>query len=174
MKIQKTTRVISAAWGLGGVLLLVGFAIYRLVPFALGMFGVSVRWWQWVVLVVWSVYMLYSEGYKAFYVFFAPRVVARALYLAHDPHVSVRRRLLAPLFCMGYIGAPRRRVITAYSLALGIIVLIICIHFVPQPWRGIIDSGVVLGLVGGFVALVVWTVRVLTNPAANTTDPEVA
>ena len=174
MKMQKTIRTISAAWGLGGVLLLVGYAVCRLIPFAMGMTKFELSWWQWLVLIAWCVYMAYSEGYVAFYKLFAPRTVARAQYLARTTDVPLVRRIVAPLFCMGYFGAPKKRMITAYSLTAGIIILIILIHFVPQPWRGIIDSGVVLGLVCGLAALVVWTVRVLTNRTANTTDPEVA
>ena len=170
---QKTTRVISAVWGLGGVLLLVGYAVCRLIPFAMGMATFELPWWQWLVLIVWCAYMAYSEGYAAFYKLFAPRTIARAQYLAHNAEVPLVRRILAPLFCMAYFGAPKRRVITAYSLTAGIIVLIILIHFVPQPWRGIIDSGVVLGLVCGLVAVVVWTIRVLTNPRVSIADPEV-
>jgi hypothetical protein len=54
---------------------------------------------------------------------------------------------------MGYFHATKRRKITSISLTLGIIVLIVLVSFVSQPWRGIIDLGVVVGLAWGIVSL---------------------
>ena len=174
MNRQRYIRIISTAWGVGGVLLLVGYAIVRLLPFAAGMFTHTLSWWQWLIFAAWGFYMAYSEGYIAFYKLFCPRAVARAWYLGSLATVTPTRRILAPLFCMGYFGAPRRRMITAYALTAGIITLIIGIHFVPQPWRGIIDGGVILGLASGFIAQVAWIYRALRTPdALSPINPEV-
>jgi hypothetical protein len=164
-------RKIGAIWGVGGVILLLGFAMYRLVPFATELLKERLGVWQLIILVVWCAVMLYSEGYKAFGQQFAPRVVARAQYLTRQ--ARLRELVLAPLFCVGYFGAPKRRVITAYALATGIITLIVVVHFVPQPWRGIIDVGVVLGLAYGIVSLVTGAAHVLRNPSEYLIDPEI-
>jgi hypothetical protein len=49
---------------------------------------------------------------------------------------------------MGYFHAPKRRRVTSLSVTAGIIVLIILVRLLPQPWRGMVDAGVVVGLAG--------------------------
>jgi len=61
--------------------------------------------------------------------------------------------IFAPLFCMGYFHAPVKRQLITISVTIGIIMLVLQIRFLQQPWRGIIDAGVVLGLVWGLVTL---------------------
>ena len=61
--------------------------------------------------------------------------------------------LLAPLFCMGFIHATRTRKVIAFSLTLMIICFIILVRLLPQPWRGIVDAGVVVGLAIGILSL---------------------
>ncbi len=51
----------------------------------------------------------------------------------------------------------------SYSLTLGIIVLILLVRLLPQPWRGILDAGVIVGLVWGFVALLIFAVQGLRS-----------
>lgn len=106
---------------------------------------------HWLTLVFSVVYMAYAEGYKGFHLGFAPRVVVRARYLANNPrplHV-----LLAPLFCMGYIYATRRRQIVSFALTTMIICFILIARSMPQPWRGILDAGVVVGLSLGVLSI---------------------
>lgn len=146
-------RKFAAIWGVVGVMLLLLFAVYRLTPFVVELFYQQLTTIQVVTLVVWCVFMVYSEGYKAFGLEFAPRVVARAQYLSRQ--ASWRRVILAPLFCVGYFGASKKRIMISTALFLGIVVLIVIVHFIPQPWRGIVDSGVVLGLVCGILLLVI-------------------
>lgn len=143
---------IGAVWGLGGVLLLLGSAIYRLTPIALDAFSYDLLWYHWVTLVVFLFFMIYAEGYRGFQQRFSPRVAARARHLMGHPdtlHVA-----LAPFFCMAYFHAPRKRKVTSISLTGGIVVLILIVRLLPQPWRGIIDVGVVVGLIWGVVSLV--------------------
>ncbi len=104
--------------------------------------------------------MAYAEGYRAFQQAFSPRVAARARYLRDHPNLM--HSLLAPLFCMAYFHAQRRRQITSISVTAGIIILVILVRFLEQPWRGIIDGGVVVGLAWGLVSLVVFAYRALT------------
>ena len=63
------------------------------------------------------------------------------------------RSLFAPLFAMGFFHATRATKITAYVLTLAIVVLVILVHRLDQPWRGIIDAGVVVGLGWGVLSL---------------------
>jgi hypothetical protein len=114
----------------------------------------------------------YTEGYKAFQRQFSPRVVARGLSLLHDPPPT--RVVLAPLFCMGFFGATRKRLVVSWSLALGIVVLVQLVRALPQPWRGIVDLGVVAALGWGAIAILAIGARALggARPAVATDIPD--
>lgn len=141
----------GAAWGLLGVTAIVGSALWRLTPHALHAFDFEWSLLQWVVFVGFTVFMGYGEGYKGFQKAFSPRVVARSQHLMHHP--TPLRLLLAPLFCMGFFGATKKRKIVTWCLTSGIVVLVLIVRQLSQPWRGIIDFGVVLGLGWGLIAL---------------------
>lgn len=143
--------IIGAIWGIVGVLALLGSAVYRLATVGLDAFSSDFRWHHWVALAVIIIVMAYAEGYRAFQQRFSPRVAARARYLKSHPRLL--HVLLAPLFCMGFFYATKRRKITSFSVTLGIIALVIVVRLLPQPWRGMIDIGVVVGLGWGIVSL---------------------
>ncbi len=151
---------LGAYWGLAGVIILLGSAIYRLSPLALDAFSYDLLWYHWVALAVIVFFMAYVEGYRAFQQAFSPRVAARARYLRDHPNMM--HSILAPLFCMAYFHANRRRQITSLSVTAGIIILVILVRFLEQPWRGIIDGGVVVGLAWGLVSLAVYGYQALT------------
>ena len=44
---------------------------------------------------------------------------------------------------------------TSWSMVLGIVTLVVLVRRLPQPWRGIIDGGVVVGLSWGIVAILI-------------------
>jgi len=155
-------NVAIAAWGTLGVVAIIGQALYRLVPLALEPFtDGSAEALHIAVAVGWSLTAMYSEGYKGFQKAFAPRVVARAVYLARNPRpVFVA---LAPLFCFAFFHATRRRLIVAWCFLLGIVGLVLAVHQLDQPWRGVVDTGVVAGLLWGEIAIVVFFVRALSG-----------
>lgn len=161
---------IGAVWGLMGVLALLGCAIYRLAPRAMEALEMELEAKHWVVLVLWVLFMLVAEGYRGFQKKFSPRTAARVRHLRDHPRfVHV---LLAPLFCMGYFHALRRTKIVAYALTAGIIMLVVLVKFAPQPWRGIIDAGVVCGLGYGIISLLILTAQALSG-ASFPHSPEV-
>ena len=100
-------RITVALWGVGGTVLLLVEAIWRLADTALTIFlreGLTAG--QTAILAAWVAFIVYVEGYRAFQKRFSPRVVARALHLAREPrplHV-----VLAPLYCMTLVHATRR------------------------------------------------------------------
>jgi len=146
--------MVIACWGVLGVLGLVARAIVRLAPLAIepiemGMLSLPL----WALYIGWILFNAYAEGYRGFQRSFSPRVVARAVHLGHNPRVL--HVALAPLFCMGLFHAKRRRLIAAWSLLIGIVMLIVLIRLIPQPWRGIVDAGVVVGLVWGELSIIV-------------------
>ena len=92
-------------------------------------------------------YMAYAEGIKGFHQGFAPRVVKRALYLKKNPRLS--HVVFAPFFCMSYFYATRKRKISSLGLTGLIVCFVILVRLISQPWRGILDAGVVTGLTIG-------------------------
>jgi len=154
--------LVGALWGLVGVSLLLGSAIYRLSVWAIDAFSHALTPIQWVGLVGFGLFMLVGEGYRGFQQNFSPRVAARARYLAGKP--TLLRVILAPLFVMGFFGATRRRKITTWSLTAGIVLLVVGVRFLEQPWRGIIDLGVVLGLAWGLISLLAFAFLAFTRP----------
>lgn len=148
---------LAAAWGIAGVSLLLGSAIARLSAVAWQAVEAPLQARHWMGLGASLAFMGIFEGYCAFQRRFAPRTAARARHLASHP--TPLRAVLAPLFCMGFFGAPPRRRITSALVTAAIVVLVVLVRWIEQPWRGIVDAGVVVGLAWGLVALWVFTAR---------------
>ena len=144
---------VGAAWGVAGVTGILVFAVYRLSGIVVA--GMESPWgWQHVAVAgVNAVFMAWSEGWRGFQRSFSPRVAARLKWLRDHP--STIRVVFAPLFAMAYFGATRERLIGIYVLTAGIVVLIVVVHLLPQPWRAALDIGVVLGLTWGIVSTLV-------------------
>jgi len=153
---------IALVWGIGGVILLLSQACWRLAMESRHAFVFDWGWIHYVVFAAIVVFMAYSEGYKAFQKQFSPRVVSRAWTLLD--RCTWLQLLLAPLFCMGFFHAARKRKIITYCVTLGIILLIIGVRLMPHPWRGMVDVGVVIGLGWGLVAIVAFTLRAIKDP----------
>lgn len=151
----------GAFWGLAGVALLLGSAIYRLMPPAIDAFSHDWYWYHWLAFALMIFFMAYAEGYRAFQQGFSPRVAARARHLRDHPNAL--HAFLAPLFCMAFFHALKRRQIVSLSVTAGIIALVILVRLLPQPWRGIIDGSVVVGLAWGLVSLIVFSYQAFTQ-----------
>jgi hypothetical protein len=129
-------------------------------PMAISAFTFEFRWYHTIALSLVVLFMAYVEGYRAFQQGFSPRVAARARYLQH--HGCLSHLIFAPLFCMGFFHATRRRQVTSISVTAGIILLVLLVRLLDQPWRGIVDAGVVVGLAWGLVSLAVFGFQALT------------
>jgi hypothetical protein len=160
----------AAVWGVLGFTALIAQAIIRLTPLAVDAVRMPLEPLHWIVLAAWIAFMIYSEGYRGFQKQVAPRMVARAAHLTAHPrplHVA-----LAPLYLMGLIHATRRRLVTSWCVVIGIVGLVLTVRMFAQPWRGIVDAGVVIGLVWGIVAVLVGIARALRGGPV-TAAPEV-
>jgi len=152
MQEQRSVKhIVGAVWGIVGVALVLGSAVVRVWPKAADAFRFGLNPLQWIVLVVWVTFMLIGEGYRGFQLNFSPRVAARMWYLVQ--HGRTTDLLLAPFYCICYYGASRRRIISSWSLTAGVTLIILIVTRIEQPWRGIIDCGVVLGLLYGLVCV---------------------
>jgi hypothetical protein len=150
---SRATKTLALVWGLGGVVAILASALVRLSPKVLTAFDMSLGVGHFVFAAVWVAFMLYSEGYRGFQLRFSPTCAARAWHLAEHPRPL--HLLLAPLFCMGFFHASRRRLMTSWILTSMIVGVVLVVHRMPQPWRGLIDLGVVAGLSYGAVSLLV-------------------
>lgn len=163
---------LTFSWGLLGVLALFARAIVRLTPHA----------WQPIadgslaplhvaLYLAWVAFNAYSEGYRAFQKAFCPRVVGRAYHLAQNPRPLFA--LLAPVYCLSLFHANRRGLTVAWVMLAVIALLIGLLRITPQPWRGIIDGGVVVALAWGMIAMIVMGARALagTPPRAKLNLP---
>ena len=154
---------LGAIWGIGGVCLMLVSAIVRLTPVAMEAFGHPMGPWHLTAMAVFLPYMVWSEGIWGFQRRFSPRVAARARHLrAHPRLLDVA---LAPLFCAGFYRIVRRRQLFIWALTAGIVVLIVAIRRLDQPWRGIVDLGVVAGLAWGLASVAIFALRALTAAA---------
>ena len=167
---NRTLGRIGALWGIVGVSALLLFAIWRLAPRALDAFDTGLTVGQWLLTGAACVFMAYTEGYRGFQHRFSPRTAARLRHLREHP--DGLRTLLAPAFAMGFFHATRRTLLTAYALTCGVVILVVLVQRLEQPWRGIIDAGVVTGLAWGIVSLWWSTAQALTRPAFDA-SPEV-
>lgn len=157
-----TLKTLGYVWGIGGVVSLLLFAVFRLSPMAFELASFDLAAQHWAALAGSILYMAYAEGYKGFHLAFAPRVVARARYLSAHPQLL--HVILAPVFCMGYIHATKRRKLLSFALTSMIICFVLIVRVLPQPWRGIVDAGVVTGLMLGILSIIYFYVQGLRFP----------
>ncbi len=162
--------IIGATWALGAWLLIMLWAIFRLSRLTHEAFAFEFSWLHWLALVANLMFMAWSEGYRGFQLNFSPRLAARAKHLRENPHPI--RVILAPLFCAGYFHTTRRRQAAISILTVSIVILILVVHQLPQPWRGIIDAGVVLGLTWGLVTMIHQAILAFTS-ARFDVSPEI-
>lgn len=149
-------------WGVGGVAFLLAEALVRLAPVAWEPISSGeLSSLQWLVYGAWVVFNGYCEGYRGFQRSFSPRVAARAHHVARRG--GLLDMLLAPLFCMSLFHASRRGLIVAWILLVSIVLLVLLVKSLAQPWRGIIDGGVVVGLAWGLASLCASAVRTLVR-----------
>lgn len=153
--------VIGALWGLTGLALMLVFAILRLFPYVVEAMSLQLAWYHWLALFVNILFMAYSEGYKGFQQGFSPRVAARARHLQLNPRPLPV--LLGPLFCASYFDSPPRRKLSILIVTSAIVLLIVLVSHLSQPWRGIVDAGVIVGLGWGVLTLIYYGAMALTQ-----------
>ncbi len=153
--------IIAASWGMAGLFILLGFAVWRLTSNAIEALQMPLNWIQWLVFIIFFIFMAYSEGYKGFQKSFSPRFAARTKYLLRN--TTLLQLLLAPLFCMSYFHAPKRRIMATCILTVAIIIFILSFRLLPQPWRGILDAGVVVGLIWGMIASLLLCIKAFSD-----------
>ncbi len=161
---------LAAIWGVAGACAILGFAIFRMLGHVIEGFQQPLNVTHYAVMIPWLFFMLYSEGYKGFQKGYSPRVAARANYLRE--HSTFVRAIFAPLFCMGFFHSTKKRKIVIWILLTGITLLVVLFQYISQPWRGVLDLGVVLGLTWGVVATLIFFFKYWFGDA-SAADPEI-
>lgn len=162
------------AWGVLGVMALLSSGVWRVFPHALEpvITPGGLNLFQGVLYVACILFNAWTEGYKAFQKMIAPRVLVRAQWLTDHPDRV--HPLLIPVFVGGFFAMQKRALIVRYVFLVLIIGVIVGMKFMPQPWRGIIDAGVVVGLGWGVVAMGVGLIQLFRGvvPDADPQLPE--
>lgn len=161
-------RKLGAWWAIGGFSALILWAIWRLSGVAMAGLARPLEWPHWLLLLANSGFMAYSEGYRGFQMGYSPRLAERVVRLREAG--SRLDCLLAPLYAMGFYDAPRPRLVVTYLVTAGIVVLIALFHQLKQPWRGILDVGIVIGLGWGLIATWFHLVQQLTGNRTTTQE----
>ena len=155
---------LAAGWGVLGVVAVLTQALVRLGPRAREALTMELGAVEWIVLVGWVAFMAHAEGWRGFHLRFSPRVVARAATLVNQP--PLLHAILAPVYCMAWFHATRRAMIVAWCVLAGILGLISVVSMLPQPWRGIVDAGVVVGLGIGMISILWHAARAMLGTPA--------
>jgi len=158
---KKVLGFVGAIWGLAGVSALLAWAVVRLTPYTVELWHLDLQWYHWGLLLTNIVFMAYTEGYKGFQLGAAPRLGARVRYLYQNP--TLIHVIFGPFFCSSYFHTTHRRLIARYILTSMVILLIIIVSRFEQPWRGIVDAGVLIGLVWGLIAILYYGIKALLD-----------
>ena len=162
---SNTKGFVAVIWAVSGLFMLLGFASWRLSAYTIESFSMPLNWLHWVVLIGWTIFMAHGEGYKGFQLKFSPRFAARCKYLLHN--ATWIQTFLAPLFCMAYFHAPKKRIIATFALTIMIIAFIFTFRLIPQPWKGLLDFGVVFGLLWGIFSTTYYCFKAFTDKNFN-------
>ncbi|MEM7400964.1 MAG: hypothetical protein AAF304_03330 [Pseudomonadota bacterium] len=160
-----TKGLIATIWAIVGLMVLLAYACWRLSAYTIDSFQYPLNWLHWMVFVGWAIFMAHGEGYKGFHLQFSPRFAARCKYLLS--HATWLQTFLAPLFSMAYFHAPKRRVVATWALTIMIVCFILAFRYIPQPWKGLLDFGVVLGLFWGMLSTAYYCFKAFTDKQFN-------
>ncbi len=167
--LNRNLGTVAAFWGMFGVCGVLLYAVWRMLGHVQEGFLHSFEVSHYALMIPWLFFMAYSEGYKGFQKSFSPRVAARACFLKDNS--TWLRALLAPIFCMGFFDSTRKRKIVIWVLLVMVTAFVILFQYISQPWRGILDLGVVVGLSWGVAATLIYFFRYWFGTESG--DPEI-
>jgi len=160
------------AWGALGVVAYLSFGVAKVVPIVLEGLGTIEEPLDWALLAVTLVFFAYVEGYKGFQLGFSPRVVSRSWVVAEEgDDLPIWHKVLAPAFCIGYFHGTNKRVITSWAVTLVIFAVVVGVKMLGNPYRAIIDAGVIVGLVWGIISIIALFVASLSDSKPPDYDP---
>lgn len=151
--------VLVQLWGVLGVAAYLSYGVKKVIPIVREGVGAMTSPWHWVLLAATLGFFAYVEGYKGFQLGFAPRVVSRAWALSTLPDGKstgdkLWHKVLAPAFCIGYFHGTRKRVVSSWLVTSIIFCVVVAVKRLANPYRAILDAGVIVGLLWGSAAVV--------------------
>jgi hypothetical protein len=72
---------------------------------------------------------------------------------------------------MGFIYASKKRAIISYTILVMVMIFVVIAVNLPQPWRPMVDAGVVVGLLWGTTATW-WCILTALRTDTSTVDPD--
>lgn len=165
------TGRLSAAywWGIAGVGALLVNAVVQLGGRGLETMRAGLGPVEWLALLALTVAFVWGEGVRALGQRWVPGVVARAAELR--PRSPRWHRILAPLYAMSLIGAGRRAAARAWLGVTLIVLAVLLVRALPEPWRGIVDVAVAAALLWGVIAMARQAVAAARRPEAEAQSP---
>ncbi|HSM05844.1 MAG TPA: hypothetical protein VK858_14600 [Longimicrobiales bacterium] len=160
---------LAAGWAITGVGALFLFAIVRLGARGISVVASGLGPSQWAVFGLLLLLFVVFEGRAALQARWVPMLVRRARDLRGSAAPS--HRLLAPLYGMSLVGASPRRLVRAWLGTLAVIVAILLVRVLPDPWRGLIDLSVAAALAWGLGALLIQAPDALRTVAVEDRGP---
>lgn len=158
MATERPERPLVAVWGLTGVAAILGWAAFRLGRRGVDVVLAGLSPLEWVALLALVAVFVYGEGVRALQRGWLPRVADRAARLARDGSWALRA--VAPLHAFGLVGTPRRVAARAWLGVAAVVVAVLVVRALPEPWRGIVDLAVALALAWGAVVALALARRV--------------
>ena len=146
----------AAAWALVGVAAIFAYAVLRLGERGIETIRAGLTPAEWAALAVIAALTVYSEGVRALQRRWVPHLFERVAGLRAEP---VLHRLLAPIWALSLIAAPRRSLLRAWVGLFAIVLAVILVRRLPEPWRGIVDFAVAISLGWGLVVMIAGMVR---------------
>ena len=148
---RRLGRLASALWALVGIGAVFSLAVFRLGSRGIETVRAGLGTVEWVALVALVLLFLVGEGWGALQRKWVPRVVRRAADLRRE--AAMHHRVLAPLYGMSLIGGDARSRFRAWAGTASIIVAVLVVRSLPDPWRGIVDLAVASALGWGLGAI---------------------
>jgi len=101
------------------------------------------------------------------------RWMGKAVDKGEDVHTAlpVWHKILAPAFCIGYFHGSRKRVISSWCVTSVIFAVVVGVKRLPNPYRAIIDAGVLVGLTWGAVSICVLFAQSIAKGKQPDYDP---
>lgn len=145
-------RILAPIWGAAGVCFLFVFAVLRLGTRGIGTIQGGLGGLEWAALITLTVIFAYGEGYRALVRQWVPGLFRRLGRLRKESNVVLR--LLAPAYALALITPDGGQRLRAWLGTGAIVVAIIVVSRLPDPWRGIVDFAVAVALLIGLIDIV--------------------
>lgn len=154
---------IAVAWALIGLALTFAVAVFRLAERGVATIRGGLEPGEWIGLIVLTVLFIYGEGVRGLQRRWIPAVLRRVGELRTERRWPIR--LLAPLYAMLLVGAPRRTLWRAWLGVAAIVAAVFIVRALPEPWRGMTDFAVACALGWGLLVILAGAWRIAAGPS---------